>query len=278
MKRDLIVMFALLAFGLCLLFLAVKLGLRTPEHRAQIQRERDGSCPWDSLRPATVHFCEHRVCGWIEEPANTWSNLAFFVVGAVILRESHREPNAIQLRPLGWACQFLGIGSFAFHATGTFIFEFFDLSGMFLVSNFWLMWNVNLVRQLPVPVNRLLFAGGVATCSALLLILPSEGTVIFTVQIVAIQLIQIALLFMRRKDAVEKSAVPFALMAMFFGLSFFLWQLDINGHPLICDPHNHFFQGHSLWHLFNGCAIYSLYRHFRLFPETKLLHKGSAAH
>ena len=48
---------------------------------------QDG-CPWSELShfaPPNVKWCEAQVCGWIVEPANTWSNLAYILLGALLL-------------------------------------------------------------------------------------------------------------------------------------------------------------------------------------------------
>src|SRR4051812_39077167 len=48
---------------------------------------QDG-CPWSELShlaPPNLKWCEAQVCGWIVEPANTWSNLAYGLLGAALL-------------------------------------------------------------------------------------------------------------------------------------------------------------------------------------------------
>ena len=44
-------------------------------------------CPWyelSEIAKPNVKWCEATVCGWITEPANTWSNLAFIGMGIAI--------------------------------------------------------------------------------------------------------------------------------------------------------------------------------------------------
>jgi len=256
-----------------LLAFAALVGVHTPEHRVETQQRQAGQvCPWDFLQPATIHFCEFRQCSWIQEPANTWSNLIYFLIGIVIVRDSYKDADALQLRPLGWSNIALGFGSFLFHASGTFIFEVADVGGMFLLSNFWLLWNINLLKQLPVDLNQKLYVGGVMLCGIGLVFL-KEGIVTFIIEIVTTQVIQLMLVIAAPKER-KRSAVSFTLMVLFFALAFVIWQLDLNGHPTICDPHNHFFQGHAAWHLLNGVAIWFLYKHFKQWPEVKVLHKG----
>ena len=41
------------------------------------------NCPWhssaDLLGAPNIKWCEATLCGWISEPANTWSNLLYLV-------------------------------------------------------------------------------------------------------------------------------------------------------------------------------------------------------
>ena len=42
-------------------------------------------CPWSDYAPATIAFCERRLCAWIVEPSNAWSNVAYVLVGLLSL-------------------------------------------------------------------------------------------------------------------------------------------------------------------------------------------------
>eukprot|EP01079_Euglenida_sp_SAG-EU17-18_P003708 gene3708-689_t len=113
---------------------------------------------WDGWQPATCLdgprgcFCEHpRANTLIRQPANTFSNLAFAVVGVAILLECalqelrrHWSPRPAGQNALGalgstFACVFaisqvaLGAGSAFFHASLTFPGQWVDNVGMYLV-------------------------------------------------------------------------------------------------------------------------------------------------
>ena len=75
-------------------------------------------CPWDALEPAAMHFCERELCGWITQPANTWSNLAYIIVGAWLIRLAFREGHR-PLAAIGLIEILIGIGSFFFHMSST---------------------------------------------------------------------------------------------------------------------------------------------------------------
>src|SRR5205823_851454 len=67
------------------------------------RRRRQGSddmnpfgpgCPWWDLHERfgepNVKWCEERLCAMANEPANTWSNLGYLVVGAAIFAAASR--------------------------------------------------------------------------------------------------------------------------------------------------------------------------------------------
>ena len=92
------------------------------------------ACPWDGFAPGTVHFCEERLCGWIAEPANAWSNLGFLAMGVYLLLRAKKDKRA-PLYLVGVTSLLVGVGSFLFHMSGTFVGEFADLSAMFLIGS-----------------------------------------------------------------------------------------------------------------------------------------------
>jgi hypothetical protein len=51
-----------------------------PAHAPQMASPIE-TCPWSSLDPGTVHFCEERLCAWVVEPSNAWSSMAYVVIG-----------------------------------------------------------------------------------------------------------------------------------------------------------------------------------------------------
>ena len=89
-------------------------------------------------------FCEAPRAGWIRQPANTWSNLAFVVAGLAVAWyavDRARLGLTMGTHP-GLATAYavlvvlLGPGSMAMHATQTDLGGHLDLLSMFLVSAF----------------------------------------------------------------------------------------------------------------------------------------------
>ena len=146
---------------------------------------------WTGMSPATCMpdhcFCEHIGAGTIRQWANSWSCVAFVAVAVWILWKSWSGQS--HLRPVyttvyAWCIAFLGFGSFYYHASLTFFWQWFDMMGMYLVCTYLVLYRVSRWRQWPAwvwllsflffnailgyvqasypPVRRFLFGGFVA--------------------------------------------------------------------------------------------------------------------
>ncbi len=56
------------------------------------------SCPWHAgaelLGAPNIKWCEATVCGWISEPANTWSNVLYLALGLIVYLQCRRSRHA----------------------------------------------------------------------------------------------------------------------------------------------------------------------------------------
>lgn len=125
-------------------------------------------CFWSNFQPATMAFCEQRICSIITEPANTWSNIGYLLVGIHICDLAIKEKYQ-RLLPIGIIAILVAIGSTFFHASGTFIGEVVDLFAMFLFANFMLCFN--LYRLKGIKGARLIGLYAILTLAALILML-----------------------------------------------------------------------------------------------------------
>ncbi|RME56678.1 MAG: hypothetical protein D6795_00935 [Deltaproteobacteria bacterium] len=214
-------------------------------------------CPWSGWTHATVSFCEAEGCGWITQPANTWSNLAFLVVGLLLLARSTGERKA-HVRPIGAIAILVAVGSFFFHASSTLAGEFCDVMAMYFLSAYMTIYNLNRCKPLSYRRNLLLFLGIDLLSLLLLFVAPRLDILWFAGQITVAMVLELVIFvgkFEKRGDP-----RPFILMCVTFGIAFLIWNLDF--HRIWCDPTNHLLQGHALWHLLNAVAIYWIYRHY----------------
>ena len=95
-------------------------------------------------RPGIMKFCEAAREGFIKQPANSFSNLAFAVAGFLIIYHSYQNKNKVNLMTsshfypivMSSVLILLSAGSFAMHATNAFWGGFADLFTMFLLASF----------------------------------------------------------------------------------------------------------------------------------------------
>jgi len=225
------------------------------------------TCPWDDFEPAAVHFCERELCAWITQPANTWSNLAYIFMGAFIIWLANRE-NRESLAIIGWIEILLGMGSFLFHASSTHIGEVVDVGAMYLFSCYALLFNLQRFlkkkdKVLSVHTWGILYVGLVsASVTTIALFRGEVGVVLFAVQAIIAGHLEVRMFRVYREDLDYR---PLVWLLVAFAVAWSVWWLDVL--KIVCDPDNHFLQGHALWHLFNSTCCYFLYRFYAQLPQ-----------
>lgn len=214
-------------------------------------------CFWSGWEPATMHFCEELRCAAIVQPANAFSSLAFVAVGLALWRRGDRRP-ALTLFPV--SAVLVGISSFLYHASWTFFFQVFDVSSMFMLSCLLLVFNarrLGLLTPARLPLAYVLLL--TASIAALLTLRGRSGEWLFGGE-VAVFLLSEAVLF-RRETGTDYAFFVRGLAT--FAAAFAAWILDVR--EIVCDPRNHFLQGHALWHVLNSLCYWFLYRFYLQF-------------
>ncbi len=214
-------------------------------------------CPWSGWRPATIKFCENELCGWITQPANTWSNLAYIVIGLLVYRLAIKE-DASRLKWIGFIGVLVGIGSFFFHASSSFVGEVVDVGAMFLFANFALIANLRRWKGYEWRPLIMLFSLMMMVSLALLISIGWVGILVFAIQVTVAGLVEIAVY---RRDKDQFSYAWLGLLSALFGMALTIWALDRRG--IVCDPDNHILQGHAAWHLINSLCFYCLYQFYK---------------
>jgi hypothetical protein len=149
----------------------------------------------------------------------------------------------------------IGIGSFFFHASGTFAGEVVDQVGMFMLSVLILVSSAaQATHRSSAWAVRAYVVGVVASTLAILAIRPL-GIPIFAVQL----LIGLGWQLRLWREVSEPEKASFKIFVAALGLFFFsliIWALDITG--LVCDPTNHIVTGHAIWHVCNAICIWRI--------------------
>jgi predicted membrane channel-forming protein YqfA (hemolysin III family) len=234
-------------------------------------------CPWaDLIRryPPNVKWCEAPLCSWIREPANTWSNLAYVLLGVWMILQGHRDAEAgaegkadgndrARLAAIfGWAAIAVGVTSFVYHMSTNFFTQVFDFTGMYIFSALPLLINLHRLgvirRRLPVGAYVAVVVGLTAITPAVRAAgLPIQGIVALLVLGI---LVTEALLAVRADTRTTPRRFFFVSLAL-MGLGALASVSDAA--RLVCDPQSHVLQGHAIWHVLTALALVALWRFYR---------------
>jgi len=222
-------------------------------------------CPWEpfsSLWLPNVRWCEAQLCSWVVEPANTWSNLAYVLAGLALLWIGARRGERT-LRIFGLAQIAVGICSLVYHMTFSGVLQVLDFLGMYVFTN--LLIGLNLVRLGALSQQRFwpCYGASVVALTALTVALrftsfPIQGIVFLLIlAIVATEALQDARAGADRRFFLASLAT----LVVAAGFS----AADVTG--VLCDPNDHFVQGHAIWHVLGAISLVFAACFYRQFPE-----------
>ena len=211
------------------------------------------NCPWDFLEPQIdlFPFCEQRLCSWVVEPSNAWTNIGYLIVALLIWRS--REPASETKRLFFRSSLMIFAGSLFFHMSGSAWGKIADVAAMFVLSTGLLSLSLQRIQNLSVRQTEIFFGVMLLACVAFLVVF-RFGNVLFAAQIVATLAIE-TVLWRGGKSLIDMKKVVLALVVLAF--AFGIWILDKS--KVFCRPDNHILSGHGLWHLLTALAIYLLY-------------------
>lgn len=226
-----------------------------------VQLFMDQSCPWTSLAPSTLQWCEQQLCAWVREPSNTYSNLIYIIVGLYILYDT-RKFREVYLKVLGYFSILLGFMSGFYHASGSLIGELFDFSAMFLFSSYFITaalarlygWGNSKVLS-----TALILAGGTIAANV---IYPLAGPYLFASQMILSFYLEFRI--WKQPNIAHAKFKNFIISFLLLQLAFVIWNLDRS--RIVCDPDNHWISGHAIWHILTGFGalyVYKFYSQFR---------------
>lgn len=208
-------------------------------------------CPWYegqvNYGTPNVDWCEPTVCGWINEPANTWSNLLFLLIGLWLWK---KITNPI-VQSFGLIVFIMGCLSAIYHATNNLLTQYFDFIGIVLMASFLLAFVSRRIRNqkqksfdqyywffLSLNLFILLFLG-VLKIPLQLMMLINMVPVFFA------ELYCIFVLKKTRKVYFFAASFGVLILAQVFA------QIDLR--RIYCEPSNMILHGHVIWHCL--CAV-----------------------
>ncbi len=223
-------------------------------------------CPWyelSELRLPNVDWCEAQRCSYVVEPANAWSNLAYVVVGLLLIRLARSSPSA-QIRFFGPAAILVGLGSGIYHASYTFALQVLDFFAMYVFC--YLLLTLNLRRLGRLGADRwwrryweLVLATTLLTVAIDFLEIPIQGIVfVLIVGIVGSELVV--------RSRKPRGSIGWFLLAMaLLAAGGVASALDVT--RTLCDPRHPFLQGHAIWHVLSAACLLAAYFHYRQFED-----------
>ncbi len=234
-----------------------------------------GQHEWTAQRPATClphHcFCEHVRAGNIRQPANTWSNMGFVLVGLLIFGVVARDRDEETLSPpsnpinnhrsiayvYAVTVILMGLMSLYFHASLTFWGQWFDVQSIYLLGCFMLLYNLKRLMGWGVG----LFLTGFVGANALLGYVQYAHPAVRRHMVGVVVLLALVLEFVYRKQGTSKIKLSWlGAAAGCIAMAFFVWILDIK--KIWCWPHS-LIQGHAIWHLLAACMTGCLFLYYR---------------
>ncbi len=238
-----------------------------------------GTCPWQGLIYRPTEFCEASLCSWIRQPANTWTNIGFLIVGLAILRVARRD-GFEHLRGLALIALATAVGSAFFHASESFIGRLFDYGGMYLGASYMLAVNVRRWLRLSRTATRFLFWASTAAPLLMMTFNDAYASSIYVFEgLFCCGLVEMLLFVRQRRIGASVHYNWLIGYWIVFLVAYSFWWLDKT--RVLCNPGNHWISGHGLWHLLDALALYFVYLFYRQFEELRFqerTHLASALH
>jgi len=227
------------------------------------------SINWEKYRPASCFpnhcFCETITHGFIRQPVNAYTNLAYIIIGIYILiylfhtRSNRQKKNRITglsrkiFILFGLASIAVGIGSFIYHAGFTFLGMELDDDTMYLIGSFMLFWGCAHIQSMSVR-RFLLFYFLLNICLELIIyFFPVLRGPLFGLLVLGSILIdRLIILYQKTTSQVKYLVWGVGL----FTLGYLVWIPDYT--KQICVP-NSIIQGHAIWHVLTALAILMIF-------------------
>jgi hypothetical protein len=239
---------------------------------------------WSPLAPAVgnaTHFCElNRFGELVVQPSNTWSNLAYLLVGVTCISIGIRDhkyegryevSNLLAQRPgfsilLGASAVILFIGSFLYHASLTWFFQKLDQNGIYFVIIS--MFSYNFYKIKPTfnwrgeeRSTHIYFIVGAIAMMVLFFTVLWKVNIMYLFPSLIISFFALNIINNKLFKATRK---PYTKVlnagAISLLLASFVWIMDWT--DVWCIPTS-LFQGHALWHILTALAILIIYFYYR---------------
>ncbi len=229
----------------------------------------------------TGEYCEfNRVTRFFHQPMNTYSNLAYFFWGILIVQIARYDyqnrdkigQNRLEKFPLlsalmGACFVYLSLGSAFFHASLTYAGQRVDMNGTYgiMVSLAGIALYHVLYRIRLVGVQKIGWVLGLVVVIGLfywLALLVSSSLLVPALILLLNGLMVINYVQFRK----ERSILLILLSLVLIVAAIKIRTLDVQ--KVNCDPYS-FFQGHAIWHFLTALSSFCSYAFFRFGGTTR---------
>ncbi len=202
-------------------------------------------------------YCETLRDSFIVQPINTHSNLAFVLVGLLIVFAPPRRAARPEYQTVfGGAVMAVGLGSWFYHASLTRLGEWFDLVGVYLLLSLILLVNAHRLRPMSPATLAALYVGVNVLGGLQMVFANALQQVVFVGLFGGAAALEIAA-WLKRRPRMQFGWLIAALTT--FALAAATWLADAR---LPCDPAS-LFQWHGLWHALTATAAGFVFLYFR---------------
>jgi hypothetical protein len=230
----------------------------------------------------------------IAQPVNTWSNVAYWFAGLLILiaasKDGEGKSGAMRgvspyTTTFGILVMAIGTGSMFFHASMTNWGGAIDVAAMNLFLSYQIFFTLKRVLNLRGVVFWSLWIAVNLVFITLRIVRPVAGLGVFEILFVSMLALEAMIAVLARLNKRAGLAHAYSRLLLFplrnwkllaialacFGSGYAFWTLWQNASPF-CDPDS-LFQGHAVWHFLTAVSTWFLFAYLR--SEKNLPHTAA---
>lgn len=201
--------------------------------------------------------CESIHAGFITQPVNSWSSIAFIAVGLIVaIRSRHHRGNEVELLILSGILVAEGIASFIFHGPAPADLRWLDFAASVSAPLFIAAHDVGLVRGWDIRRRVTVFLASAVTAMAALWV---GAPVVVLGSIAAVGAIAGEVAAFRggyrpaQRGAPPSVSRTWYLAVLLLGIAGVFYLLGTSWSPA-CNPDG-LWQFHALWHVLSAAAL-----------------------
>lgn len=219
-------------------------------------------------RPATCTaegcFCEVNAQSFPDQIINSFSSLAFVFLGIWALlatREPVRGTRERVLKPFfAVTMLFLGVSSFFYHATLSFVGQFLDVFSMYAFGILLATGALYRSSRISGGLAIAIFVSASVVFGVVQYVAPDARRILFALLLlpgIVLELTPFVTGYGPRSPRVRFIYIGVGIMLV----AYLIWLLDQN--EALCDP-DALVQGHAVWHVLTALAGFMIFAHYRL--------------